>query len=402
MKHSQKGFTVQLLIIFIVLVLGGGSYIYIKNIESSKIASSSVETQVKNLGRPSGLIFPEDNPTPIIDEKAPSKDGDIYNLFLKNFAMGHIPNVSCSTNDIESVLYHDYGIYSSGPYAGYHIIAAALKNGSPESSSCPMTLIFVTKDYKSFLVEISKGNGIIENPDYLLYKEKVSVTTDKLLDYPQQTINLNSFTFVEYGIIPGASLGTPLKTPWQNFNVYNSETSSGTSTSYKEISFAGSSDVYIQNAQGVIFKYALWSNENRTRQPNNIWDGFVFYTKNEISTSTNLYENYGALYPGCGNRTPVELQHVSPNDLSRIATTPHGVDIYTFKNQSHPFNTEVYTQRSTSFDGLKYNWATRSNDKVSFPSYQDYVAKNPILIFQDYFGRWIILGEWDNYTAPGC
>lgn len=183
MKNTQRGFVVPLLIILVVLIIGGGAYIYTKNIGSSQIATSSVETQIIDLGRPSGLIFPIDNPIPIIDDNAPPKDGDIYNLFLRNFAMGHVPNVSCSSNYIYSVQYHDYGIFNSGPYTGYHLIAATTRTDAPESSSCPITLIFVTKDYKTFIVEIANGiNGIIENPDYLFNKDKVTVVTDKLLD----------------------------------------------------------------------------------------------------------------------------------------------------------------------------------------------------------------------------
>jgi hypothetical protein len=89
------------------------------------------------------------------------------------------------------------------------------------------------------------------------------------------------------------------------------------------------------------------------------------------------------------DRTAV-LNEIASSDLTFFATTKGGIDLYTLKDPNHPLNHAMYFDKITNVN------------RTSTPTFAQYVAKNPVLVFKDPWGRWIGVGEFDYPIIGGC
>jgi hypothetical protein len=79
-----------------------------------------------------------------------------------------------------------------------------------------------------------------------------------------------------------------------------------------------------------------------------------------------------------------------------IVQTKSGVQLYTFKNPNDSINEDEYKQKITFAVSLGSPRSTTAST-----TFEQYVKQNPVLIFEDPWGRWIGIGEIDYPIVTG-
>jgi len=116
----------------------------------------------------------------------------------------------------------------------------------------------------------------------------------------------------------------------------------------------------------------------------------------DITTSDPMYTSYNIAIPeNCaeGLQTLV-AKGISDTDLQKIGTSTEG-DIYVLTSKNNPLYQAEYADKVTS----DYNLM---NPGSTPPTFAQYVAKNPLIFIKDFWGRWIILGEYELQLEGGC
>jgi hypothetical protein len=296
----------------------------------------------------------------------------------------------------QGIQYTDGGIIATGTYAGYHRLIAGIPPGAPGGGDS--IYVFATKDYKTYIVNDTAANYDSPNSGY--NNAKVVGFGDIPLDTPPSVISLGNFALIQdqtqntiyFGPTPSSTDLLASSIPGLTF--YADPGQSYSSYSPDPAYLGNDDDVLVKTSSGPLFSYFLVSQEELQNASQ------VFYEQGQISSSATLYKTYGQIAPGgCGGlATTYVLKNISQNDLVQIGTTSRGTILYTLKDSDHSLNHDEYNSKVD-----EYTDASGTLHVDSTPgSYSDYVAKNPVLIFQDPWGRWIGLGEFDNPTPGGC
>lgn len=402
---NRKGSTLFIVIGIIVLIVIAGTigyFVWKKTAMPNQASTNTVEaisSSVVTTG----------------DGFDPTKD---YGLFVAN------PNNDCG--GLPAISYYDGGTITSGPYTGYHRIVGAPPACEPPGGD--YGVLFATKDYQTFIAQGTSSEYAAAQENYAVMIAATSTDVavnaaeneaatqwglgefdynySKVVGFgdiptgaPPATIPLGNFVLVQndywYGAVPTSSPLTSL-VPGLTFWGDPSQTYTGAGQASDATYLGNDNDVLIKTSSGPVFDYFLISKEEYEDASSTGLDfswpsNGIFYQKNDISSSGSLYNTYGQIAPGaCGGLdTTYLIQNISQSDLIQIGTTTGGVVLYTLKNINHPLNNDEYNSKVDGFTGAP-------------ASYADYVAKNPVLIFQDPWGRWTGLGEFDNPTPGGC
>jgi len=135
-------------------------------------------------------------------------------------------------------------------------------------------------------------------------------------------------------------------------------------------------------------------------------------TKSDFVGFKSDFENYNNAFPGgCGASisNPIILKNISDTDLVKIATKD-GADIFKLKDPKHPLYKSQYDRKIDLYlDGgdskgnkTKIDGFAEANPDKTKPTFEEYVAKNPLIFFKDPFGRVAVLGEYDYLLPGGC
>jgi len=143
------------------------------------------------------------------------------------------------------------------------------------------------------------------------------------------------------------------------------------------------STVYAVDSYGIIYEYILEAPK-------------INPTANNVST----YNTYSKLLPaGCGMGYLYTLQNINDNEIKSLTTSLSGLTLYTLSDVNHPLNKAEYEAKIAIYNDPV--WADSYNNG-KLPTYEEYTAKNPVLIYKDAWGRLIGVGEYDNFLPGGC
>jgi hypothetical protein len=123
------------------------------------------------------------------------------------------------------------------------------------------------------------------------------------------------------------------------------------------------------------------------------------FTKQDVKGGGELFNTYDIAVPyicGVDVDTPI-IQNISDNEFIHFGTV-FGQDLFTLKDPEHPFYKFAFRNKMLmsreEFDVI--------NKDMKKLSYEEYVAKHPLLFLKDYWGRWTAVGEYDYKMIGGC
>jgi len=422
--HRRKG-PAAILILVLAAAAATGVLIYRnKNLSSavkplpSKQPASAASLPASFSGAPSQTASSTEEVQNFINsvEANPPKAkvlDDKYGIFMDTSGdqINHLLNGFSLTTR-----YKDDGVVSSGPYAGYNRLAAFASMDDPGGG---YTYIFATKDYQTFILDTGTypfgqdPASDLKDPDTIFNKAKVTLGSVPG-NFPA-TIDEGNFVLIRSTVSWDAAsrTGTPISSntpgltfysePMQ-FPTYDAQRQDAGYQSLLETEqkyISAQTGVTAQDQFGLAYSYNFISKEEFKRGAGSVNNyDLNFYKLSDISSAEPLYQEYGQLFPGgCGQALAnYVLQNISGGDLVKVAATLGGVDLYTLKDQNNPLNREEYYSKIT----LWKDEFSQINNNEAVPSYEAYVAKNPVLIFQDSWGRLVALGEWQYQTGGGC
>ncbi|MEK9169503.1 MAG: hypothetical protein AAB788_02055, partial [Patescibacteria group bacterium] len=122
-------------------------------------------------------------------------------------------------------------------------------------------------------------------------------------------------------------------------------------------------------------------------------------TKALLGLANDYYSTYESAFPGACGGTQSTFIIDLPKDDDLVSISSSSVyPLYFLKDSKHPLYELAY-QTKTGIDDETYKSV---NDGKSKPSFEEYVAKHPLLIFKDVWGRWGVVGEFDIKLMGGC
>jgi len=396
MTKSQKALT-----ICIILVLLGGS-LYLGWLHRHRALPSIVPS------------VPAESVTDTTNHSADTDTTPDYGLFVQT-------QFQAMNNYVPKVHYRDAGLIPSGQYAGYHRIVGFLTEDGPGG---PSGFTFATKDYSTFILDsntypynsYSTALGDLNSPASMFDKQKVTAVADLPTDFPA-TVDQGSFVLVRGALIdasPDAGAST-LASPVPGLTFSSSAGIAGGSSPdqpeevKKGFALASlSTDLKAADASGLVYAYAFITKEMYARRQKLAQDNYDptayqdFYIGSDLHIGAAHYSVYGQFAPGgCGAAgSSYVLSGVSDADFIPVGTTAAGLPLYKPSDVNSPlYQAEYYRKIGVYKD---YDYFLEMNHLASAPSYEEYAAKNPVLLFKDAWGRFVVLGEVEYEIPGGC
>jgi hypothetical protein len=336
---------------------------------------------------------------------------DQYQLFVQTL-------IDKDNNYLPETKYFDDGVISSGKYAGYHRLIAFLSANDPSGGH---SLTFVTTDYKKFILDdFNTADYLVSDygrVDGLFNQEKVIAKDAVPSNFPK-TINSGNFVLVRNDIswdnavgkwkeLPSLEPGlkfyeVPVVNPTNDLSENHPE-GYGDFKSAKNKYLAATTQLAVVDAAGLVYNYQLVTSQSFRRAggiPGGQYNFQNFYEKSDVISDTGLYSSYGQMFPGgCGaTGSSYVLKNISDADLNLIGNAGSGQEIYILKNSNHDIYKAAYYSKFVVFEG----YFSEMNNGKELPGISDYVAKNPVLIVKDNWGRWLGLGELEYQIPGGC
>ncbi len=404
---NQKGFApIIFLLIFALLAAGAvGAYFF------QKQKSSNLTPPAVNYPTTHPQVSPKAAPTPAAAASTgvATLTGQVTRLSTD---LGLIKN--SDEFDSQGITYYTGGVFSSGKYAGYTRYLALFDWGP----GGPVTLFFVSKDQRSYILDSTAKT--IYNMDMSYFDTTKVVSTDLIPEATPETISLDpNFSLSEYDILSirqdtGQKSDDQSHSPLyeniletdfsknktltlpnvSNLTFYAPLPASTSISPYLDIT----TQVIVVDSTGLPYTFAISTKGSGDTGANSNKPSIRF-NKAQLVSTNSLYNNYDVAFPGgCSfNQYNYITKDLTDADLSQIATF-NGLPIYGLKNKDHAlYHLEYDTKVSPYTQDFK-----DINDGVVAPTYQEYVAKNPLLFVKDYWGRLVVLGEFDYQLPGGC
>lgn len=122
-------------------------------------------------------------------------------------------------------------------------------------------------------------------------------------------------------------------------------------------------------------------------------------TKTLSGLANDYYNTYESAFPGaCGGTQSTFIIDLPKSDDLVSIPSSSVYPLYFLKDSKHPLYELAY-QAKIDIDNETYKSV---NDGKSKPSFDEYVAKHPLLFFKDAWGRWGVIGEFDIKLMGGC
>lgn len=297
--------------------------------------------------------------------------------------------------------YIDDGLIESGIYSGYHRIVVLQIVG--EASYNIDYLFFITKDYKEFYFNSDLGSfdNVIFDSTKVIGK-----VSNVPLNHPSK-ITLGNFVLVRQNSYFAESFdGLTIRDESLELNVdvprlhFYPHQLSSEDLGYKYIS--GNTSFKVVDQFGLTFNYLLISKESYDRKQSYN----AFYIETDFNDNFLSYKSYDLPLPGgCGRVSSFGyvLKNISINDLKPIGKTINGEQLYTLVDINSDLNKAQYFEKITAvYEDRTIGDAEKLNDNTPKPTYDEYVAKNPIIIFKDPWGRFVAVGEFQYILRGGC
>jgi hypothetical protein len=295
--------------------------------------------------------------------------------------------------------YLNDGTIQSGSYAGYERVLFNDDVNCDEGGCEYVNILFATKDHQSFILDndTPSQNSLNTLANFGVYLNASKIVGQSPITFAfRENIAANNVEFVNgdnYSTSSALSNSTLITSPVQGLSFFYNQSSLPGGTTSSDFSAAQngymntvntyvaglSSGVEAEDSAGVRVSYTL---SIFPPYGENIFGGIA---------SGTIFTSYGG--EGCDQNDPwYVLKNVSDGDLASVGTTQYGVSVYSLKDPNHPLNQAAYYSEVSSVQNF-----SAMNDNISAPSFNDFVAKHPILIVKDPFGRLLAIDE-NEYT----
>ena len=433
----KKGFSWLLIILSVVVIsgIGGGAYYLGTRSTSKTIPASPTKTK----------IITNTSPQPSVNKSQDPLFSGSLKKISDDLGLFKISDADKENGVPDSIVYFDAGIFTRGEFKGYTRILAIRPS---EGSGPSLQFILATNDYKTYLLDDPNNKTTKypesdwDNPYMYIDKTKISKTVALDSDHPK-TINLEK----PYGLIKEDSFliefekSQSLVSPEKQLSFFAGGTDWGTGKGYSDKEkksldirkkyLNSTTLVHVQDSTGLTFLYLLSSqkdiddylnklpayeqdliahkkqvvlfNEKKLKEyptaPEYLTIPGMKTTKALSGLANDFYNTYESAFPGaCGGTQSTFIIDLPKNDDLVSIPSSSVYPLYFLKDNKHPLYELAY-QAKTDIDDETYKSV---NDGKSKPSFDEYVAKHPLLIFKDAWGRWGVIGEFDIKLMGGC
>jgi len=330
------------------------------------------------------------------------------------------------------------GVVESGVYAGYNRIIGFRTWDGP-GGEIPAPYFFITKDYKTYKavkhplmpIGIEPDVSELQTLQRVVDKNKVTGLVDDTKDkinFPHaHTLTFGGFTYILESInVEKDSVSENIGTLASGESVYSDPVPAdaqfgaygyGVSGEverdeqgkiFKKLKeyYTGTTKIFVVNKVGITAAYSLIL-KGKSELPNNRYERLGVLYGLDIVTKESVYKNYNQVTPtACGiNSDTYVAKNIADTELRRIGATTYGINLYVFKDTQHPILKAQYSEKVQQFaydQDLFSSLNGVAGETINVPTYEEYVAKNPVLLFKDNWGRLAIVGEFDYQIDGGC
>ena len=444
----KKGFSWIIIIVSVLVITGiagGAYYLGTKSFSKSVPISPPITKKINASPQPSEK-----------ETLAPLFSGSVKKI-SKDLGLFKISDTDKENGIPDYIVYFEAGMFTRGEFKDYTRILAIRPSEGPGPS---LQFVLATKNYESFYLDDPENKAINypesdwDSPYMYIDKSKIVKTVTLDTEHPK-TINLEK----PFGLIKEESVLTENKKTGQKDKYGNDiyleepitqfEQSQSLTSSEKKLKFyAGSTDwgtgeevrkkylhsttlVHIQDSTGLVFSYLLSSqkdidkylsklpsyeqdsiahkkqvvlfNEKKLKEyptsPEYLSLPGMKTTKSLSGLANDYYNTYESAFPGaCGGTQSTFIIDLPKSDDLVSVSSSSTYPLYFLKDSKHPLYELAY-QTKTDIDNETYKSV---NEGKSKPTFEEYVAKHPLLIFKDAWGRWGVMGEFDIKLMGGC
>lgn len=290
--------------------------------------------------------------------------------------------------------YTKQGVIQAGPYTGYTQVLATRTFDGPMTEG-PGVFAFITKDFKTFLT--TEQYSLFPDSYVQFNKSVVIGMADFTISHPLK-IQYEGLSYIRaesYENIDGYIYGTKGARLFKfgDLSAYAEMITYGNSDVGLGKYVYGTSRLIVEDSFGVKFAYGPVTKGEE-------YSG-VFFDKSDFKNLSSSYLKYGDVVPSsCGMpRGNKVLKNIIDTDVEKVGELKNGTSLYALKNKNHLFYKEQFELKITN--QLEY-FTSLNPDRPKVPTYEEYVAKNPVLLYKDMWDRWNIIGEFDYNVDAGC
>jgi hypothetical protein len=328
------------------------------------------------------------------------------------------------TNRKPCASYYNFGTIAEGKYKGYKRIVASIEGvGYPD-------YLLATLDNKTYVLDKSSAGDYID--PYSVFDKSKVIAVDNLSSNFPQVINLNDkfalFRRDIYHASGYSATGVYEDQMMQGYSDYISLSSDNPSLKYytekykvnlpdkdqavKNLYFNHDTEIIVVDSGGLGYSYILTTPQKideynkasaiaKAKTPvEYVASPNLSFTKSDTDITQPIYEEYNSSFPGAcgGNMFTYVFKNLQDNQFTKLGTLKNGIDLFTLSDNSVQLLALSYNYKvAVTTDDI---WS--QVNKVPKPSYDQYIAKNPLIFFKDPWGNWVANGEYDYYLMGGC
>lgn len=448
---GKKPIILSIVLILVVLVCVG-VFLFVKNKQGALQSN-------KNISTPKQAI--QVSPAKPVNNSS----GEIFSGQLKKMSedLGLLLTESTNNQIDPNVTYYEAGTYTTGSYKGYTRYIAVQENNGPMG---PQAYIFASKDKQTYIADgnpldfsligktwplSSYNKSKITRIDHLPTEQASTIPLDAHFVLWRDTIvtissdatfkddlgNITNKGLLQTDFSSDSPLKSPLpyltmyQNPAQNNQSYSSSSKPSPTLDPYFSYIAGTTATYVIDSTGLAYKYILANpqfanpyqaqideyNQKMTDfqsgktkiSPDYPASPNLRMSNADITTNSSLYNSYDIAIPqACANSgDTLVAQNVSDADLQKIGSSIDG-DVYILRDKNHTLNKKAFDDKITSLTnsdngmGQQSNLFGEVNKGMTPPTFDQYMQKNPLLFVKDFWGRWVMLGEFDYHLLGGC
>ena len=227
--------------------------------------------------------------------------------------------------------------------------------------------------YKPYSIDTSYLNQVNQtDKDILLLKQKYFITNTEVLVVDSIGLPVN------YSLTTPASI--------QNYTV-------------KENQY----NLAYKNYQEQLIKYQNKEISDYPQYVDYVYPPSLGFLSSQVTNQTNqnFFKDYESAIPdACAGNLNSRVINVSAADLEQVGTV-YGLPLYRLKDANHPLYTLAFNNKLAYYDQDPTAWNDVNKGTIK-PTFSEYVSSNPLLFIKDYWGRFVVLGEYDIKLPGGC
>lgn len=340
----------------------------------------------------------------------------------------------------ELVQYFQAGTLKSGKYNGYKLILAYV---SSEGYYGGYAQIFATKDDRTYIInndqfDIKSEPGMDSDIYFAVNRSKIVAAAD--LDEAPVVIPLaDNFALYKSGLYfqlknsgkkdylgneiykavaaEDFSHMTNLPSKVKGYSYYDDNSlifsaygrSKGNNIDDQthEKYLDSLSDIIVVSDQGITFRYKLTtisqanSYKGAAHYGNSTPSLTLGFKRSQVTTNLHLYDDYLGAFSDYCVENPSIVKNISDADLKKIGTL-RGEDMFVLKDFNHALYRYLYDIKAEHGFSAEDKWFSVDDPNPKAPTFEKYVASNPLLFMRDPWGRFLAFGENYYVKGDGC